>query len=80
LLDDTEAEAAGIALQRISVAVEQAGVEVRGRVLSFGFSAGLASHLPAEPADLLLERADRALYRAKTAGRDQVVQADVPPP
>lgn len=39
--------------------------------LQLTFSAGLAEHDQHEPLDALLERADRALYRAKQLGRDR---------
>ncbi|MEA5667196.1 GGDEF domain-containing protein [Stenotrophomonas sp. MH1] len=40
------------------------------------FSAGTAQRRPGEPTELLLQRADRALYAAKQAGRDQIRNAD----
>ena len=39
--------------------------------LRLTFSAGLAEHVQNEPLNALLERADRALYRAKQLGRDR---------
>lgn len=73
LLDDADAAAASIAMQRIQGAVAQAGVEAEGSALSFTFSAGVAVFAEGETELLLLDRADRALYRAKSAGRDRVV-------
>jgi diguanylate cyclase (GGDEF)-like protein len=73
LLDDADAAAASIALQRIQGAVAQAAVEAEGQALSFTFSAGVAVHAEGETELLLLDRADRALYQAKSAGRDRVV-------
>lgn len=75
LLDDTGDLAAAIALERIQNAVDQAAVEVGGRTLGFGFSAGLATHREGESAALLLDRVDRALYEAKALGRGRVVKA-----
>jgi diguanylate cyclase len=36
-------------------------------------SIGVAQFRPGEPAEVLLERCDRGLYQAKTAGRNRVV-------
>jgi diguanylate cyclase (GGDEF)-like protein len=43
--------------------------------VSVSFSAGIARWLPGEPLDTLLERADRAMYQAKEAGKRRVVLA-----
>ena len=44
------------------------------------FSAGVALWHGTEPSDHLLARADKALYQAKQAGRNQVQPADTPAP
>lgn len=56
---------------------EQAFVELRQAWHQEGmsFSAGLAEHRPAAQAEETLEAADRALYRAKQSGRDQLQHA-----
>ncbi|MBF0153232.1 MAG: diguanylate cyclase [Magnetococcales bacterium] len=48
----------------------------------FTVSAGVASRIPKESLEAVLERADAALYRAKRSGRNQVLIADpeAPPP
>lgn len=40
------------------------------------FSAGVALRLPGEPSDGMISRADQALYKAKTAGRNRVFPAE----
>ncbi|HBN54788.1 MAG TPA: GGDEF domain-containing protein, partial [Stenotrophomonas sp.] len=47
-----------------------------GQRVHVRFSAGVAQWRAGESADALLQRADRALYAAKQAGRDRVGNAD----
>lgn len=56
--------------------VKLAQVNYDGRTFSIGASVGLAEVQPGEAADSWLERADRALYRAKSAGRGRLVVAE----
>jgi two-component system, cell cycle response regulator len=65
LLGDTGAEAAPAALEKLRTSVEEVGVTV-----SIGWAAW-----EGEGADILLQRADDALYAAKARGRDCVVAA-----
>jgi two-component system, cell cycle response regulator len=65
LLGDTSAETAPAALEKLRASVEEAGVTV-----SIGWAAW-----EGEGADILLQRADDALYAAKARGRDCVVAA-----
>jgi diguanylate cyclase (GGDEF)-like protein len=73
LLPDTDAEEARAVAERARAAV--GSVVVPGRPLTA--SAGVASHAGAHAAlERLLAHADRALYRAKVAGRDRTVVHD----
>lgn len=75
LMPNTSPQKATIALDRVrdalaSVTVSQAAPQLRLR-----FSAGLALSLGQEGTDATLERADQALYQAKSAGRHRSVVA-----
>jgi diguanylate cyclase (GGDEF)-like protein len=73
LLPDTDAGGARAAAERARAAV--ASVVVRGRGLTV--SAGVASHAgPHASLERMLAHADRALYRAKAAGRDRTCVHD----
>ena len=56
--------------------VREMTVEVDDAVIGVTVSVGLAEQHPGEDGASWLERADRALYRAKDAGRDQVAESD----
>lgn len=79
LMPNTSPQKALIALDRVrdalvSITVSDAAPELRLR-----FSAGLALHQGDEGTEATLERADQALYRAKSEGRHRsVVAADQP--
>jgi len=78
LLTETPASEALVVAERLRAAVSSGALTDGVRIT---VSIGLAS---VEPADEVwadtLERADQALYAAKRAGRNQVVQADSPTP
>ena len=59
-------------VQRLRAAVHEKPFATSAGPLPVTFSAGVAQHCPGESLDALLKRADDALYRAKTAGRDRV--------
>ena len=75
MLPDTGRHAAVEAAERLRAGVEAAVLDVGGRRIVLTVSAGVAEHVPAEPTAATLDRADRALYRAKAAGRNRVIVA-----
>jgi diguanylate cyclase (GGDEF)-like protein len=75
VLPEQVPETARVAVERVRAAVEQLGIRhpaAPAGVLTI--SAGVAAYTPGDPTTLdeLLERADAALYRAKSAGRNRV--------
>ncbi|KPK04997.1 MAG: hypothetical protein AMJ64_12465 [Betaproteobacteria bacterium SG8_39] len=72
LMPETDHEAARVACQRLCAA--QRGQQYPGlpRSLSVTVSAGVSTYRAGEAANVLLQRADTALYRAKVGGRDRV--------
>lgn len=78
LLPETETAAARHVARRINQVVGQRVVIAEGHKIRVTTSVGVTVHDPAAgpvSADELVERADRALYEAKEAGRDRVVFA-----
>ena len=75
LLPGAELEQAGVVAERVRRAVRSASVlDFDGRALpSVTISLGVAQMPEEASAALFIDRADRALYRAKDAGRDRVM-------
>jgi diguanylate cyclase (GGDEF)-like protein len=73
LLDDTDPVAARMVLERLLAQVKAQPVMVAGQPLHYSFSAGMAQAWPHDRAEEAVDRADRALYRAKQAGRARVM-------
>ncbi|MBE2295387.1 MAG: GGDEF domain-containing protein [Phycisphaerales bacterium] len=74
LLPDTNAEGAQQLAERLRKLVAESPVCTEEGEIRFTISIGVTLFLPADTRiDSILARADRALYRAKEAGRDQVV-------
>jgi diguanylate cyclase (GGDEF)-like protein len=74
LLPATTHEQAMAVGERIRRSIEALHVHARGNSLQTTISMGVASLTgPADTADDLIARADAALYRAKTQGRNCVV-------
>ena len=68
--------AAGILAERVLDAVRALEVEHGEERIAVTVSLGAAEHRAGETAEQWVERADRALYAAKQAGRDRAVGAE----
>lgn len=79
LLPNTDKEGALCALRKMQSGVTKAGCMYRGTLLPLPtFSAGLTLYVPGESRNGLIERADKALYRAKQLGRNRI-EVEIPP-
>ena len=73
LMPETGPDAAGLVAERLRAAIEAASFALPDHRVGVTASIGLAvTKEPPEPLADLLERADRALYAAKSAGRNRV--------
>ena len=77
MFDGTDGDAAAQAVDRLLEALRgEPFATAEGGSFQCSFSAGIAERAaPDEQLDSLVRRADAALYRAKAAGRNQVVVA-----
>lgn len=73
LMPCTRLADAALVMERLRMAVAAGGMEALVGGAGVTFSAGLIQCEPDEPQDAGVARADRALYRAKGAGRNRVV-------
>jgi diguanylate cyclase (GGDEF)-like protein len=73
LLPETPQGDPNTGIERLRAALP--AIQVSGQVphLRLAFSTGLTRYIDAEPVDDMIERADRALYAAKSAGRNRSV-------
>jgi diguanylate cyclase (GGDEF)-like protein len=75
-LPSTPADGAFVAAERIRAAVESEPIrDPRGVAVSVTVSVGVAEFRPDDSIERLVERADVAMYRAKSSGRNRVVSA-----
>jgi diguanylate cyclase (GGDEF)-like protein len=79
LLPETDSAGAALIAERIRSWIETMRVDLRGQEIGVTASIGAATLDPADSGtgdeELLVKRADAALYRAKAAGRNQIVWA-----
>ncbi|WP_166222162.1 diguanylate cyclase [Pseudomonas atagonensis] len=59
-------------LETLRAAIEACPFHFKGERVTITISMGLASFKPGEHSDLVIKRADQALYRAKNAGRNRI--------
>jgi diguanylate cyclase len=76
LLPDSGSDQAARAMRRLQHDLERNPLVYMHRKLPMTFSAGIAVRKPGESRDALILRADRALYKAKVAGKNRAVTAD----
>ncbi len=73
LLPETPPGDPNIGIERLRQALAGHDIDPLCPDLRLAFSAGLSRYRAGEPVAASIERADRALYAAKTAGRDRTV-------
>jgi diguanylate cyclase len=59
-------------LEKLRASIEACPFHFKGERVTITISMGLAAFKPGEHSDLVLKRADQALYKAKNAGRNRV--------
>jgi two-component system cell cycle response regulator len=72
-LPNTDAAGAAVAAERVRQAVQSLVIQHAGVTIPVTASIGSATLCSGEALDALIDRADRAMYEAKAAGRNRVV-------
>lgn len=72
LMPDTVPTVGAKLLEKLRASIEACPFHFKGEPVTITISMGLTAFKPGEHSDLVLKRADQALYRAKHAGRNQV--------
>ncbi|WP_426193024.1 diguanylate cyclase [Massilia sp. DWR3-1-1] len=73
MLPDTELSTAAAVVGRIADKVGAMRIDELDRALTITFSAGVVERCPGEPFTDTISRADRAMYVAKSSGRNRIV-------
>ncbi len=73
MMPETTSKNGALAAERFRAAVSE--IEVQGLTRQITASFGVATLLPGQPSDSLVERADKAMYLAKQKGRNRVETA-----
>jgi diguanylate cyclase (GGDEF)-like protein/PAS domain S-box-containing protein len=76
LLPETTQEQAYEVVERVRKALVAQPIAFNGQAVSLTISSGISSLVGQESFDTILSQADRALYRAKEAGRNRVIRFD----
>lgn len=76
LLPETPLQGGVQLLENLRVNIQQCPFHFKGARIEVTFSAGVSAFGPGDTAEKVFERADRAMYRAKDAGRNRVEVAD----
>ncbi len=75
ILNRTEIEKAKKIAERILKIISESKLIYKSNTIQITMSGGVTSHQIGDTADLIIERADKALYEAKTSGKNRVVVA-----
>lgn len=78
LFPETEPADARSVVDKLREHVGKLPFHFRGEPVTVTFSAGLAGFVAGDTEESVFDRADRALYQAKDAGRDRVITSDGP--
>ncbi len=76
ILPETSAQNAMVLAERIRLRVGELLFHEKGNAIRTSISGGIASFPPHADSEMILEKADQALYRAKSAGRNRIELAD----
>lgn len=75
ILPQTDLEQAEQALDKMRLHISQCPFNFQGKPVQITISSGIAQHYSDETPDLVLHRADKAMYQSKEAGRNRTTLA-----